>query len=1025
MCSNYQTNKMKTLKFCDVKINEQNSISILNFILSKEGLPPAVFNYDIISNKNQQKFRSSIQITLPSNGKTYFFQTINTSKKAGSTKCALNILHQMANDGKYIKNESTFNKNDKRNFPSKSTIKVYDDPELFRDLKAFYNFLNIKFPDFENNPNEPIIISAPSISKLNRNIKNELCPYEKNYKSNIANLWFPPQANYNCWLGCFMSNDDKWWNKNISEISKELFQIESKKNTNLKMEEDRQKLHIFEKRSQIIEASECHQVLLIKSNTGSGKSTQVPQILLNRYILTDRGGEFNCIITQPRRLSAINLAKRVAKERGEYLGNSVGYYVRFDKVEPRPFGSIVFGTIGAILKKFSHGFKGISHIIVDEVHERSLETDFLLIILKMIIQKYKELRIILMSATIDTKQFEEYFEDIKVIEFTVKSYEVEEIYLDEFIQQYNYIPSDVDIPFYFDMNRNMWSFNNILSGTNTSLIAKYIAKQIEMNKKFPYDIIIKMIKECARNIFNNKNDGSILVFVPGWVEISTCIRMLEDVKESYMYWVLPLHSNLSDEEQNYVFHPPPNGKIKIVISTNIAESSITINDILYVIDSCKRKVQTQCLNITTLTSNIEWASRYSTEQRKGRAGRTRRGHCYRLITKECWNSLSEQNEPEIKTFPLQSIILDIKSLGLGDSKKFLSYGMEKIDDKNIFDSEDYLMQLSALDKNCNLTYIGKVIQSLPFTPDVGKCIITALLFDVVDSISIISGICGSSRTLFKHDCKPEELLDFISYFCGDYPSDHLLPLLILKKNILSEEGNNNISNVHKYVKTKSLQYIEKVKNQLLNILMKQFKNYSFVDYRLIESKISCPPIHVIISLLVNSLYPNIAYQIGKKNYVDMDQTTLNIDRYSTLSLNIDNHNKKSPFILYGQKILDKNIVIKECTSISPLQILLFGSSKAIYNGERHVILDDCYLFIINPKFAQMVLHLKIIINNLLYSYCANKKLNDKEKAVKYFIRNLIERITTMAHSVDDKYFEKVKLENPTKVNFKGIGGATS
>ncbi|CEF62165.2 Helicase, C-terminal domain and Helicase-associated domain and DNA/RNA helicase, DEAD/DEAH box type, N-terminal domain and Domain of unknown function DUF1605 domain and Helicase, superfamily 1/2, ATP-binding domain and P-loop containing nucleoside triphosphate hydrolase domain-containing protein [Strongyloides ratti] len=970
----------------------ENAKTLLNQILLEEGIQQAIYTYKDVIRKKKKKICSTLKVTLLSNGKKYLSKHTSISKESGSIACAYKILQQIANDDKYIDyiKENTSETKNEKNMIKERMIKVPDDFELYEDIKAFYNFINVTVPDLEDNCKKPITINFPSTLNFNNNIEN-ICT-DNNNNNIISNVWFPPISKYNCWLNCPLTQKHKWWNKEIEEISQILFNIETKKKENIKMKQIRQKLPVYIKRTTIIEASECCQVLLIKSSTGSGKSTQIPQIFLEHYISTYRGGEFNCIITQPRRLSAISLAKRVAEERGETLGKSVGYCVRFDKVDPQPFGSILFGTIGSILRKFSSGFRGISHIIVDEVHERSLETDFLLIIIKKIIQKYKKLRIILMSATIDTEQFEKFFDGIKIIEIPVNLYEVKELYLDEFIQYYKYIPPYVDISNVFYKNSNIWNSNNSFHDNTVSPVAKYIANKIEMSEEFPYDIIVMMIKESVKTILETDDYGSILVFVPGWNEIIKCIDILKNSKESNMYWCLPLHSNLTTNEQNLVFQTPPDGQIKVIISTNIAE---------------------------------KWTSKNSMEQRKGRAGRIRPGYCYRLLTKKFWNSLQQQNDPEIKTRSLQSTILNIKAFGLGNSKEFLSSGIEKIDDANIIESENYLKQLSALDKNSCLTYIGKVMQRLPFEPDTAKCIIMATLFNVIDSISIISAIRGSYNSLYTNSCKPKMVSNFILKFCGNFMSDHLLASMIFKKVINSKDEADNNINIYEYIKLTTINNIEKVRSQLSSILEQYFIEYSFTDYRTMKNEISCPSIHVIMSILVSTLYPNIAYQNEKYTFESMDKCKLRNDKFSILSLNINNFNKISPFILYSQKIINKSSTMKECSSISPLHILLFGSSKVTYNGGRNIMLDDYYLFDINPKFAHMVLYLKIIINDLLNSYCVKKKLNEKEKAVKNFVRNLIERITTMAYNTNDRYFEKVILKNPTKVNFKKIGGATN
>uniref|UniRef100_A0A0K0FBB9 Probable ATP-dependent RNA helicase A (inferred by orthology to a C. elegans protein) n=1 Tax=Strongyloides venezuelensis TaxID=75913 RepID=A0A0K0FBB9_STRVS len=240
-------------------------------------------------------------------------------------------------------------------------VKIEKDEKLFDDIKALYNWLEIFLPEYEFDKNKLPVenffkINPPTdinIEKIKLKRKNTYTGSTKNFIS----MWSPPKMNYHCWSNCAIS-DGMLKDRPVEEISRILQDVESKKNENEGIEKSRRKLPVFKKKDEIIKSVENNDVLLIKAM------------------------EFNFIITQSKRLPAISLAKRVAQERYEKLGDSVGYCVRFDKVDPRPFGSILFGTVGTILKKLSSGFCGVSHIIVDEVHEKSLETDLLLIFLK-------------------------------------------------------------------------------------------------------------------------------------------------------------------------------------------------------------------------------------------------------------------------------------------------------------------------------------------------------------------------------------------------------------------------------------------------------------------------------------------------------------------------------------------------------------------------------------------------------------------------------------------------------------------
>uniref|UniRef100_A0A0N5BQC9 RNA helicase n=1 Tax=Strongyloides papillosus TaxID=174720 RepID=A0A0N5BQC9_STREA len=1017
-----------SFKILDFDISLDNAKSILNQILSKEGKPAVCFNIDVMNNAQPFIFRATAEVVLLS-GNIYFGQGMGKSKRLATAECAYNILEEISNNNEY---QST----DKKNLPKKGNIpqllvRVTEDEALYKDVKALYNWLEIELPDFpvvKNELPEPEYkkISPPTFFDFEGVFRetNRQSPDFRNSRKNYMNIWSPPIPNYDCWKNS-MVDDVLFKEKPLDKISQILLSIENRKTPLMKIEESRKHLPIYDKKNDIIQAVEESQILLIKSSTGSGKSTQIGQFLLKHYIDNMKGAEFNCIITQPRRLAAINLAKRVAEERYECVGESIGYCVRFEKLYPRPFGSILYATVGTIIKKLSNGLKGISHIIVDEVHERSLETDFLLIILKKMLSNCSGIKIILMSATIDTTQFEKYMNGIRVMELHGKSYEVMELYLDEFIQHYKIYPSLFVPPPGYDVNSNLWDFNYLPNGKLISPLGTYITEQIESSDEIPYDIIKMMVEESCKAMISSNEQGSILIFLPGWSEIILCMEELKTSASEDMYWLVPLHSNLSFDDQKKVFKSPPKDKFKIIVSTNIAESSITVDDVLYVIDSCRQKKQLINHKSATCYYEVSYTSKDCMDQRKGRAGRIRKGYCFRLISRSLWHTLPLHTEAEIKTAPLDSTILGIKALGLGDSVSFLKDSIEQIDERNIIEAEEYLRQLSALDKNKNITYIGRVMERLPFTPETAKCVLTATLFNVADSIAFICGYYNSNLPLFNNPFKQLEIADAILQLCGDFISDHILPLLALKINTAEYKNVNYSLPILKLINKDNMANLYMVKNQIFEVLKNEFQNTDFHEYGVSSNKDSSAQMHVIMSLLVKSFYPNIAIQSKKRVFIDMEGYKVALNKISVLCLDKNNYEDRSPFIIYSQKIITKYTMFKECSVISPLQLLLFGYKEVIYKGGNKLIIDDVIIFDIDPKFGQMIIYLKIIIDSLLQSLCARGFLSEKEQAIKHYIRNLVERVSTMGYTINGRTFPKKDLIGVTKVNFQEIGGMTN
>lgn len=291
---------------------------------------------------------------------------------------------------------------------------------------------------------------------------------------------------------------------------------------------------------------------MIKGETGCGKSTQIPQFILDAYEEHNKTRECNILVTEPRRISAISLAHRVALERGENIGNTVGYHIRFENKIPQvQYGSILYCTTGILLRKleYDHTLKGVSHIIIDEAHERSLHTDILLKLLRDILKRNSHIKLIIMSATINAEIFQQYFSSI-LINIPGKLYDVNMHFID-----------DIHL-----FNDNPLNFNDL------------------MKVKIPFDKIINLITWIIRN----KPPGAILCFLPGWQEIKHLHDMLQNTKMKNLL-ILPLHSKLASNIQKKVFKPAPDNFTKIILATDIAETGITIQDIRYVIDTAIKR----------------------------------------------------------------------------------------------------------------------------------------------------------------------------------------------------------------------------------------------------------------------------------------------------------------------------------------------------------------------------------------------------------------------------------------------------
>ena len=440
-------------------------------------------------------------------------------------------------------------------------------------------------------------------------------------------------------------------------------------------------LPVLEARGQIEEAIGEHQVVVICGETGSGKTTQLPKICLN----LGRGAGGLIGHTQPRRIAARSVSARIAEELGVPLGGLVGYQVRFDERHGETTAIKVM-TDGVLLAETQRDrwLDKYDTIIVDEAHERSLNIDFLLGYLKRLTPRRPDLRIIITSATIDPERFSRHFDDAPILEVSGRTYPVD----------IRYEPPGVDL-------------------TDTrELVQATVA---------------------AVNNVCHEGQGDVLVFLPGEREIREVARSLEKGKDK-LRTVLPLYSRLSAEEQNRVFRP--GGGRRIVLATNVAETSITVPGIRYVIDPGLARLNRYSPRTRVQRLPIEPVSRASADQRAGRCGRVGPGICVRLYDENDYESRPRFTDPEILRTNLAGVILQMKALKLGDIDDFPL--LERPDRRAVQDGLQTLRELSAIDDDQNLTKIGRELARLPIDPRIGRILIAAAREDCLNEMLVIA-----------------------------------------------------------------------------------------------------------------------------------------------------------------------------------------------------------------------------------------------------------------------------------------------
>ncbi|KAL9132547.1 MAG: hypothetical protein Q9175_006283, partial [Cornicularia normoerica] len=536
---------------------------------------------------------------------------------------------------------------------------------------------------------------------------------------------------------------------------------------------------------------------IIVGATGSGKTTQVPQILLEDAISKGNGASCNIVCTQPRRIAAISVAKRVAEERAETLQDSVGYHVRFDPKLPQVGGSVTYCTTGILQQQLEHYpdevMDNVSHLVIDEVHERDMLIDFLLILLKKNIMRRQALgksnpQVVLMSATMDTELFASYFKSSIVGKGTIdcpslsvpgRTFPVKEKYLDEILQelraansleQLQAMHADFHTKDYLEAETR---FRNENPTTESQESADGSRKEISLidwkrernsivnegaadpaiakeNALIPFGLVACTIAHIAKTA----HEGAILVFLPGLAEIVKVEEILKsqplgvNLNDKSKFKLCLLHSSLPDG-QNTVFDPVPEGCRKIILGTNIAETSITIPDVQYVVDTGKlrEKQYDQTRRISQLLCT--WVSKSNSKQRAGRAGRVQNGNYYALFTKERYEKLRAIGLPELLRIDLQGICLKIKAQAFqAPIREFLAEAIEPPDPKAVDSSILNLEALEALtDDGEAITPLGRLLSSLPVHPSLGKMIVLGIIFRCLDPMLVL-GAASAERSLF-------------------------------------------------------------------------------------------------------------------------------------------------------------------------------------------------------------------------------------------------------------------------------------
>lgn len=453
----------------------------------------------------------------------------------------------------------------------------------------------------------------------------------------------------------------------------------------------------------------------------------------------------------------------MSEERCSPVGQEVGYIIRGES-KTSPNTKITFVTTGVLLRRLQTSggssddvvasLADTSHVIIDEVHERSLDTDFLLVLLRDVLKKRKDLKLILMSATLDAGVFEDYFKSggkVGRVEISGRTYPVEDYYLD-----------DVILMTGFNAGRGVkpTDDDDDLAGMDSDVKAAIQSIGMRIN----YDLITQTVREIDAELTHLKQEGGILIFLPGTMEISRTLDSLRSIPNLH---ALPLHASLQSAEQRRVFPHAPHGKRKVVVATNVAETSITIDDIVAVIDTGRVKETSYDPQNNMRKLEEVWASRAACKQRRGRAGRVQAGKCYKLYTRNAeMSKMAERPEPEIRRVPLEQLCLSVRAMGIKDVGSFLASALTPPESMAVDGAIDLLGRMGALDGD-DLTALGRHLSMIPADLRCGKLMVYGAMFGCLDPCVSIAAILTVKSPFVSPQDKRQEAKVARGRFAGN------------------------------------------------------------------------------------------------------------------------------------------------------------------------------------------------------------------------------------------------------------------
>lgn len=752
------------------------------------------------------------------------------------------------------------------------------------------------------------------------------------------------------------------------------------------MQELRRSLPAYKEKEALLDAISGNQVIVVSGETGCGKTTQLPQYILESEIEAARGAACSIICTQPRRISAMSVAERVAAERGENLGDSVGYKVRLEGIKGRDT-RLLFCTTGILLRRLllDRSLQGVTHVIVDEIHERGMNEDFLLIVLKELLPRRPELKLILMSATLNAELFSSYFGGAPMIHIPGFTYPVRSYFLENILEMTGYRLSTYNQIDNYGQEKS-WKMQKQTVRKKKTQIASAAEDALggadlrELDPRTrdslscwnPDSIGFNLIENVLCHICKKERPGAILVFMTGWDDINSLKDQLQShplLGDPTKVLLLACHGSMDSSEQKLIFNRPEDGIRKIVLATNMAETSITINDVVFVVDCGKAKETSYDALNNTPCLLPAWISKASARQRRGRAGRVQPGECYHLYPRSVYDAFAEYQLPELLRTPLQSLCLQIKSLQLDSISEFLSRALQPPEPLSVQNAIEYLKIIGALDDNENLTVLGRKLSVLPVEPKLGKMLILGAIFNCLDPImTVVAGLSVRDPFLMPFD-KKDLAESARAQFSGRDNSDHLALLRAYDGWKAAERQQEYCW--RNFLSSQTLRAIDSLRKQFYHLLR---------DSGLVDNMDKCNTWshdqHLIRAILCSGLFPGICSVVNKEKSVSLKTMEDGPVLLYLNSVNAQEPRIPYPWLVFNEKVKVNSVFLRDSTAVSDSVVLLFGGtiSRGVVDG--HLKMLGGYLeFFMKPGLAATYLTLKRELDELIQMKLLNSKID--------------------------------------------------